>query len=394
MWRTPIDNLWVHLVNRIGGVFIMRTYAVKKTIRESGQHSVVLVDEDLNIVEEVALFLHYLENKGMALNTLESYCRCLKEYFTWLSREELKFYEVNKRSMISFIDFIKSVEVGKREEKSASTINKFLASVASFYRYYEGIGGYIEENPISIKGDSQRNNYFLHKVNKSNVDVNFFRQKEKKTKNKKRLFSNQIGMLYKEIECISNDPELNARNTLLFRLLYETGCRIGEALGLRLVDYSEPNPTEQIGTIYVRKHLPYYHKDHALKTNERDIPVSMDLIFAIDDYVCTYRPQKDEIETIFVNHGLVNAGMFMTRSTAEKVFKAISDSVEIKCTPHMLRHTHGTELKESGYSEVYIMDRLGHNSIVSTNKYMHISYEAQVEAYDNFIQQRKVMLEG
>ena len=107
----------------------MQSYSVEKTIRENGQHSVVLVDEDLIIVEEVALFLQYLEGKGMALNTIESYCRSLKEYFTWLSKEELRFYEVNKRSMISFIDFIKSEDVGRKEEKSARTINKYLATV-------------------------------------------------------------------------------------------------------------------------------------------------------------------------------------------------------------------------------------------------------------------------
>ncbi|TRM11041.1 tyrosine-type recombinase/integrase [Lentibacillus cibarius] len=366
----------------------MQSYSVEKTIRENGQHSVVLVDEDLNIVEEVALFLYYLEGKGRALNTIESYCRDLKEYFTWLSKKELKFYEVNKRSMISFIDFIKSEEVGKKEEKSGRTINKYLATVASFYNYYEGVGGYIDSNPITVKDMPQSNKYFVHKVNKGSLNVNFFRQKEKKSKNIKRLFRNQIELLYEGIETLTEDKELAFRNKILFRLLYESGCRIGETLGLRLMDYSEPDPTDQIGTIYVRRHLPYYHKDHSLKTNERDIPVSMDLIFAIDDYVCSVRPQSDTIDTIFVNHSTSSEGKFMIRSTVESIFKELSEQVGIKCTPHMLRHTHGTELKESGYSEMYLMDRLGHSSIESTKKYMHISYEAQVKAYARFIEQR------
>ncbi|KPH71794.1 MULTISPECIES: tyrosine-type recombinase/integrase [Bacillaceae] len=373
----------------------MQSYSVEKTIRENGQHSVVLVDEDLIIVEEVALFLQYLEGKGMALNTIESYCRSLKEYFTWLSREELRFYEVNKRSMISFIDFIKSEDVGRKEEKSARTINKYLATVASFYQYFEGVGGYIDDNPITVKDKSQRNkSFYVHTVNKDSLNVNFFRQKEVKSKNTKRLFPNQIEMLYEAFDNLSNDVEVVTRNKLLFKLLYETGCRIGEALGLRLMDYSEPNPTEQIGTIYVKKHKPYYHKDHSLKTIERDIPVSMDLIYAIEDYVLSFRPQIGETDTIFVNHGTSSEGKFMIRGTVETIFKELSEQAGIKCTPHMLRHTHGTELKESGYSEVYIMDRLGHSSIESTKQYMHISYDAQAKAYNDFIQQRKVVLEG
>jgi len=115
----------------------------------------------------------------------------------------------------------------------------------------------------------------------------------------------------------------------------------------------------------------------------------MDLIYALDDYLCTVRPQKGEISTVFVNHGSSSKGKFMVRSSVEEIFINLSNSVGIKCTPHMLRHTHGTELKESGYSEVYIMDRLGHNSIESTNQYMHLSYEAQAEAYNQFLEKRR-----
>ncbi len=47
----------------------------------------------------------------------------------------------------------------------------------------------------------------------------------------------------------------------------------------------------------------------------------------------------------------------------------------------MLRHTHGTELKESGYNQIYIS--IGLDTISkSTNQYMHITFEAQAEAYE------------
>lgn len=370
----------------------MSTYYVEKTLKENGEQSVVLVDEQYRIVEEVALYLHYLEQRGRSKHTIESYCRNLKEFYNWLSKENLKFYEVNKRLMISWIDYLNR-EVGNKQEKSASTVNKYLATIASFYRYYEGIGGYIEENPVTITDDNNKNSFFIRQVSRKKVDVNFFRQKESKKKNTRRLFPNQIEELYKGIESLSQNEDVIKRNKLIFRILYETGCRIGEVLGLRLMDYSDPSPIEEIGTIYVRKHVPLYHKDHSVKTNERDIPVSMDLIYAIDDYVCTSRPQQNKIDTIFVNHS-TNIGSFMIRSSVEILFNELSKAVDIKCTPHMLRHTHGTELKESGYSQIYIMDRLGHNSLESTNKYMHISYEAQLKAYENFIKSRKGILDN
>lgn len=43
----------------------MSCFSVEKTIREDGSQSVVLVDDNYQIVEEVALFLNYLEKRGM-----------------------------------------------------------------------------------------------------------------------------------------------------------------------------------------------------------------------------------------------------------------------------------------------------------------------------------------
>lgn len=360
---------------------------MEKTLRNNGTQSVILVNSNYEIVEPVALYLEYLEKRGNSLNTIENYCRGLKEYFSWLGHEEMKFYEVSKRDMFSWIEYIE-LNAGRKQKKSARTINTYLAIIGSFYDYFEGMGGYIE-NPIKV-AQPQTNSYWkTFNVTKDQVGINFFKRKETKKKNTKRLFQNEVDSLYKGIAELSNDESVNVRNKLLFRVLYETGCRISEVLGLRISDFSEPSPVEEIGTIYIRKHDPLYHKDHSIKTNERDIPVSMDLIYALDDYLCTVRPQKGEISTVFVNHGSSSKGKFMVRSSVEEIFINLSNSVGIKCTPHMLRHTHGTELKESGYSEVYIMDRLGHNSIESTNQYMHLSYEAQAEAYNQFLEKRR-----
>ncbi|AVO03199.1 integrase [Staphylococcus simulans] len=365
----------------------MLSFIIEKTLRNDGTQSVILVDSNYQIIEPVALFLEYLEKRGNALNTIESYCRGLKEYFTWLEREKMKFYEVTKRDMFSWIEYIE-LEAGRKQKKSARTINTYLATIGSFYDYFEGMEGYIA-NPMR-SSQKQGNPYFqTFKVTQNQVGVNFFRQKETKKKNTKRLFQNEVELLYNEIKQLTSNESVNKRNKLIFKVLYETGCRISEVLGLRICDYSEPNPTEDLGTIYIRKHDPLYHKDHSIKTNERDIPVSMDLIYAIDDYLCTVRPQTGEVDTVFVNHSSSSIGKYMVRSSIEEIFINLSNSVGIKCTPHMLRHTHGTELKESGYSEVYIMDRLGHNSIESTNQYMHLSYEAQAEAYNRFLKKRR-----
>src|SRR5699024_7449192 len=153
------------------------------------------------------------------------------------------------------------------------------------------MGGYIE-NPIKVAQPQTNSDWKTFNVTNDKVGINFFKRKGAKKKNTKRLFQNEVYILYKGIAYISNDEYHNVINKLLFRFLYETRCRISAVLGLIISDFSEPSPVEEIGTIYIRKHDPLYHKDHSIKTNERDIPVSMDLIYALDDYLCTVRPQK------------------------------------------------------------------------------------------------------
>lgn len=379
---------WSNLIIIIWRCFFM-DFFIEETLDEYGNWSVVLVDSELNIIEEVALFLHYLETKSLSINTLESYCRVLKEYYTWLDKENLKFYEVTKRNTISFIAYIHD-SVGNKKRKSPRTVNKYLAALSSFYTYYEGIGGFIEGNPITIEQDPNHiSSFFAHKPKMDTKRNNFFRQKENKKKNNQRLFPKQVTELYNAIDSLTENQEVSIRNKLIFKMLYETGMRIGECLGTRILDYSEPNPSERVGIIYVREYPELYHKDHRIKTNVRDIPVSMDLIFAIDHYVCNVRPQTKTFDTIFVNHRGGSLGLFMKRDSITKFFSQLSDKTGIKCTAHTLRHTHGTELAESGYQEEYIRNRLGHNSSESTSKYMHLSLESQITAYEKFISVRQ-----
>src|SRR5699024_4847834 len=166
-----------------GGVFLS-LFLVEKVLKEDGTESVVLVDQDYQIVESVALYLEYLDKKGYSKNTIENYCRTLKEYFSWLQKEKLKFYEVRRRDMFSWIEYI-DLEAGRKQKKSARTVNAYLSVIASFYDFFDGVGGYID-NPVKIKS-KQKNIYFnTFKVKSKELSVNFFKRKETKRKNNKR----------------------------------------------------------------------------------------------------------------------------------------------------------------------------------------------------------------
>jgi len=161
-------------------------FLVEKTVRDDGSQSVLLVDDKYQIVGEVVLFLNHLEKRGSSINTIENYCRDLKEYYIWLSKEELIFFEVSRRIMISWIDFI-NTEVGNKREKPARSVNRYIATIVSFYNYFENIGGYLEENPISMESNNINFEYNTKTFDKNNVNENLFRQKERKKQNTQRL---------------------------------------------------------------------------------------------------------------------------------------------------------------------------------------------------------------
>src|SRR5699024_6732826 len=131
----------------------MVKHFIEKVVKEDGINSIVLVNENYQIIEPVAIYLEHMSVRGYALNTIKGYCRVLKTYYDWLAKEELKVYEVTKRNMISYIKYIE-----KDKELKAKTINYNLTCVGSFYDYFLIMDGYLE-NPVFT--NTSKNNVFI-----------------------------------------------------------------------------------------------------------------------------------------------------------------------------------------------------------------------------------------
>lgn len=357
---------------------------------EKTQTSLVLVDSNMRIIPEVLDFTNTLENKGMSPNTVSSYLNDLKIFYMWLEQEELQFYEVKPRYIPSFIEFIDSRSVSGRV--SPPTLSRYLATLSSFYRYFDVIGGFVDESPIvKVEGYKpiQRKGYFKH-ITKSwdKKFHNYFKRKQKKKSDKKRLYEADVDKCFEAIESLWNEDEsLKFRNRLMVKLLYETGYRVSELLHLRIDDFDYPDPTEKTGNLYLieRDNEP---PDRQLKTGERTIPVSSKLLQEIDDYILYYRPEKEGVDYIFVSHSKANLGKQIGRTTVEGVFNDIESACGfkyIRLTPHTMRHTHASELQDLGVDVNIIKDRLGHGSIETTAKYSKPSIKTQIKAYERYL---------
>lgn len=75
-------------------------------------------------------------------------------------------------------------------------------------------------------------------------------------------------------------------------------------------------------------------------------------------------------------------GTPLTYKTVDSLFRRLSKKIGIKVNPHLLRHTHATELIRAGWDMAYVQQRLGHTDIQTTiNTYIHLKDEDLFTAY-------------
>jgi integrase/recombinase XerD len=347
----------------------------------------------MRIIPEVLIFIKHLEQKGYSVNTVRSYVRDLKSYYGWMKEEGLEAFEVKPKHIPSFIAYIDSKH--SSGAVSPSTLNGYLATLGTFYRYFEvvheGMVQPVSNDTIKKLGVNQNRGFLRHTIKGWDKSVySFFRRRDKKKKlDRKRIRADIAKQFYLQIEEIWTDNEaLKVRNQLIFKVLYETGMRVGELLNLRVSDFDYPDSFDKTGNIYLIDRKEEQDPDRKLKTGERVIPVSTSLLQEIDDYVMYHRPYTEGIEYLFVSHSTSNEGAIPTRKSINKMFKKIFDMSEFKnviFTPHSMRHTHASNLQDAGLGIDIIKARLGHSSIETTTKYAKPSPETLSIAYERYL---------
>lgn len=385
--------LFLNVLNKRGNCM----HVVKATY-ESGRSKYVLLDDNFDIHEEALFFSNYLYSQGYSINTIEGYLRDIKKYLEYIKEKDINLDEVKPIHISQFIDFLKGFEqegvinLDMEVKRSAATINRKLAAVSTFYCCLES-SKVIYDSPFKyfeVYGKRGYYKSFLNYTQSSKIKTRNIGIRNKTTSSKyirnyknrmeKRVFPDEIKSFIEGLDTF--------RDKLIFEILYETGMRIGELLSLKINAISEIDPFERFGNIYIIYDEDNDDQSRQQKSGSRTIPVTMKLITMIDDYITSDRPYVENQEYVFVSHAGKTKGLPINRRTIEKVFTVCSAKTYIKCTPHMLRHTHLTELSENGFDDLFIKARAGHRSIYSTQKYTHLSLEAQTKAYKRFIRNK------
>lgn len=121
-----------------------------------------------------------------------------------------------------------------------------------------------------------------------------------------------------------------------------------------------------------------------LKTGERDIYISQELMDMFDDYMYEVLDEL-EIDTnfIFVKLKDENKGQPLEYQNVNALFKRLKQKTDINVHAHLLRHTHATIYYRQTKDIKQVQERLGHSQIQTTmNMYLHPSDEDIRESWE------------
>ena len=265
------------------------------------------------------------EEKHASDNTLSSYLRDINQFKTWLlgaGSPDLR--RVKKDTINEYMLYLSGAG------KSPATITRCTASLKSFYAYMLGRGA-VKTNPAK--------NVAALKVERKCPEI---------------LTSKEVELFLEQPKCVD---EKGYRDHAMLELLYATGIRVSELIGLDVGDVNLAG-----GFIRCRS-----------KTRERIIPLYRTAIKALRDYITDIRPciiSGPDEQALFVN---MNGGR-MSRQGFWKIIKYYQEKAEISkdITPHTLRHSFAVHLLENGADLRSIQEMLGHADISSTQIYAHI----------------------
>ena len=280
--------------------------------------------------ENIKFYLEYLKyERRVSDNTVESYGENLKMLKQALNKNILNLTTTEIR------DYIQNLEA------TPKTKAHYLSVFNSFY------------------------NYMIFNEKLSANPCSGIRSQKKKKKLPNYLTGEEIDKLL-DIKLIK---PIDYRNKAMLEVLFATGTRISELINLKLnqIDFDE----------CIIRVLGKGKKD-------RIIPIGNTALEYLSLYINEYRPfiLKTRVsEYVFVNKN----GTKMSRQGFFKILKKLvaSSGIEKEVSPHTLRHSFATYLLNNGADLRVIQELLGHENLVTTEIYSHLSNKKIEEDYSH-----------
>jgi integrase/recombinase XerC len=265
-------------------------------------------------------FIKYLEiEKNSSKHTLRAYRKDLDLFSTYVKKKPEEIDLIDVRGFIA-----QQIKNGLNK----TTSSRRLATVRSFinFLYREG---YIKSNPARLVSSPKKVIYLP-----------------------KFLSVDDVFSLIEKPEGIGPMP---SRDRAILELLYSSGLRVSELVGLNVDDI---NTRE--GLVKIR----------GKGKKERIVPIGSKAIDAIKSYMVEKILLKKKDKAMFLNRRDTRLSERGVRRIVMKYARMIGINSPIG--PHTLRHTFTSHLLQAGADLRVIQELLGHSSLSTTQKYTHI----------------------
>ncbi|MBT2486665.1 MULTISPECIES: site-specific tyrosine recombinase XerD [unclassified Microbacterium] len=165
----------------------------------------------------------------------------------------------------------------------------------------------------------------------------------------------------------SPDDPLGVRDRALLELLYATGARVSEAIGLDVDDLAHGDVLRLRGK----------------GSKERIVPIGSYARAAVDAYLTRVRPGLAAQGRASARLFLGARGAPLSRQSAWLIIRAAGERAQItaEISPHTLRHSFATHLLQGGADVRVVQELLGHASVATTQIYTHVSVETLRDIY-------------
>ena len=288
------------------------------------------------MIEDFLNYLRYERNRSEL--TVRRYDQCLRDFESYFkNRDSQLSWESVDSDIIR--DWMESL---MDKGDMASTVNNCLSAVRSFFRFALSRNLLSHDPAHQVKGP-KRQKPLPQFVKEEEMD---------------RLIDQpeMWGDKYKDVR---------ARTIII--LLYETGIRLSELLGLNDLDVDMA--TRQL-------------KVTGKRNKQRIVPFGQELKVLLTDYMKLRDMQPERLEPALF---LSDKGRRISKSQVERIVRNGLSKVSTlkKRSPHVLRHSFATAMLNNGAGLESVRKLLGHQSVATTEIYTHTTFEQLKRVYEN-----------
>ena len=283
-------------------------------------------------------YLAYLrDEKHSPSNTVQAYRRDLEKFFGYAATRDIRsFSQLNEEDVEEYKLYLTA------QGLSSSSVSRSLSSLRGLYQYLLAVG-LADTNPAK--------NVHNDKVVRKELNV----------------------LTSKEVEALLSQPDVNdikgIRDKAMLELLYATGIKVSELIGLDLKDLNLSVSCIHCGEGENERLIPLY-------------PVAMKAVTTYLEKSRMILAASTDENALFVNL----SGERLSRQGFWKILKSYVASAKITkdITPHTLRHSFATHLLENGADIHDIQEILGHRDLSSTQRYAQYLKDKMKNSYMKF----------